>query len=34
MPVEVTAFDLEGRRLTGCTFMRSMLDILPPCPGK
>ena len=33
-PIEVTAFDLEGRRLAGCTFLRSRLDVLPPCPGR
>jgi DNA-directed RNA polymerase specialized sigma24 family protein len=33
-PVEVTAFDGEGRQLAGCTFLRSRLDVLPPCPGK
>jgi hypothetical protein len=34
MPVEVTAYDAEDRRLAGCAFMRSMPDVLPPCPGK
>jgi hypothetical protein len=33
-PVEVTAFDGEGRQLAGCTFLRSRLEVLPPCPGK
>ena len=33
-PGEVTAFDAEGRRLAGCTFLPYRFDVLPPCPGK